>query len=520
MAIENVEGRLASPGSNNPWGSQSTCVNRRSEASWRHGRPRLAIGVAHLLCLALILFASPAVAAGPEAAIIPPSGPAARPRIGLALGGGGAKGLAHVGVLSVLDEMRIPIDCVVGASMGALVGGAFATGMTAEEMQEAVHSVSWEETIAFRGKRARLPMRRKLAGTTYSNSLEFGVRDGRFLSPRGFINTQNIEQMINTLVARGTGVRDFQQLAVPYRAVATDMQTGDMVVLSSGDLATAMRASMAVPGVFAPVTIDGRILGDGGLSRNVPVDVARQTCADVVIAVAVPNPVPTAEELQSPLSMMKRTIEVLIGANERQQLDSLGPDDVKIIVDTAGAGSASFSKAAEMMPLGRAAAEQQRVALLRYSLPEEEYVAWRGAHRRPLHESFKLASVKLDGFERADPDFIRAELGLEPGQTVSADDIRRQTSALYSMGDFESVQYSLGGEPERTDLEVLIREKSWGPNILRFDLGLHVGNDADTAFLIGGNYLRPWVNRQRRRDSRSAATRTHQRCKRFFLPAD
>jgi NTE family protein len=392
--------------------------------------------------------------------------------------------------------MRIPVDCVVGASMGALVGGAFATGMTADEMQDEVGNVSWEETIAFRGKREKLPMRRKLAGTTYSNSVELGVRDGRIVSPRGFINTQNIEQTISRLVVRASGVTDFEKLAVPYRAIATDMQTGEMVVLSNGDLGTAMRASMAVPGVFAPVTIDNRILGDGGLSRNVPVDVARQTCADVVIAVAVPSPVPTAEELQSPLSMMRRTIDVLIGANEREQLDSLAPQDVKIIVDAGGIGPTSFSKAAGMVPLGREAAERQRAALARYSLPESEYLAWRAAHQRALNETFKLASVQVEGLERVDPAYARVQLDVEPGQVVTAETIRRKTSALYSLDDFESVQYSLTGDREQARLTVNAHEKSWGPNILKFDLGLHIGTDGDTAFVLGGNYLRSWVNRR------------------------
>ena len=255
-----------------------------------------------------------------------------RPRIGLVLGGGGAKGAAHLGVLAVLDEMRIPVDCVVGTSMGALVGGIFATGQTATEIQAAVGEISWSETIAFAGRRKKEPMHRKLAGVTYSNSLEFGWGEGRLQTPRGFVDAQRIEQTIGSLVWSGQGVEDFDQLPIPFRAIATDMQTGEMVVLSSGDLALAMRASMAVPGIFAPVTLDGRILGDGGLSRNLGVDVARQTCADVVIAVAVPTPQPTAEQLQSPLSMMGRTIEVLIGAHEKQQLETLTDEDVRLVV--------------------------------------------------------------------------------------------------------------------------------------------------------------------------------------------
>jgi NTE family protein len=208
------------------------------------------------------------------------------------LGGGGAKGAAHVGVLGVLEELRIPIDCIVGTSMGALVGGTFASGMDAQELEQVMRSISWQEATARSGLRNKVPMRRKLAGNTYSNSLEFGVRGGRLVAPSGLINSQNVDLTIQYLVARSRGISDFDRLPIPFRAVATDMQTGEMAVLGKGDLALAMRASMAVPGAFAPVTIDGRILGDGGLTRNVPVDIARQTCADVVIAVAVPSPAP------------------------------------------------------------------------------------------------------------------------------------------------------------------------------------------------------------------------------------
>jgi NTE family protein len=277
----------------------------------------------------------------PQAASANPPG---RPRIGLVLGGGGAKGAAHVGVIRVLEEMRIPVDCIVGTSMGAVVGGTYATGMDAVELQRRIEDISWNDTIAFQNRHERLPMRRKLAGVTYSNSLEFGIHDDGLTAPNGFINTQNIEQTIRLLVSRSLGVQDFDRLPIPYRAVATDMQRGEMVVLDSGDLATALRASMAVPGIFAPVTIGDRVLGDGGLTRNVPVDIARQTCADVVIAVSVPNPIPKPEDLQSPLTMLNRTLDVLVGANERDQLRTLSDRDVSIVVDSGDITSGSFNR--------------------------------------------------------------------------------------------------------------------------------------------------------------------------------
>lgn len=417
-----------------------------------------------------------------------------RPRIGLVLGGGGAKGAAHVGVIRVLDELRIPIDCVVGTSMGALVGGTYASGMSAVEIEAAIRSISWSGAIAFEGQREKVPMRRKLAGVTYSNRLEFGLKGGRVTAPSGFISAQNIEQTIQGLVARSRGITDFDRLPIRFRAIATDMQSGGMVVLGSGDLARAMRASMSVPGVFAPVNIGGRILGDGGLSRNLAVDIARQTCADVVIAVALPNPVPTPEELQSPITMVSRTIDVLIGANENAQLATLGPQDVKMVVDVGEIGGASFDRIDDAIPLGQEAALAHRAELERYAVPEAEYRAWRESVRRDPQGDVTLAGVTIQGLERVNPSYVLAKLGLESGDVVDEQTLGRKVNNVFALSDFESVHYVLSGDPDEPVLDLRLREKSWGPHILRFDLGLYMGTGANTAFTVGGDYLRTWIN--------------------------
>jgi NTE family protein len=456
-------------------------------AAWSR---RFAPGAA---CAALAWLAGAVPAAANEAAATAPAAQQ-RPRIGLVLGGGGAKGAAHVGVLDVLDEMRIPVDCVVGTSMGALVGGAYASGLDAEELDTAIRSISWQEAIAFKGQREREPMRRKLAGVTYSNSLEFGLRDGRLVPPRGFINTQNIEQTIQQLVSRSRGIDDFDQLPIQYRAVATDMKTGEMVVLSQGNLAQAMRASMSVPGVFAPVNVQGRVLGDGGLTRNVPVDVARRTCADVVIAVAVPNPAPTLEDLQSPLTQVGRTIDVLIGANEKQQLDTLGPQDVAIIVPMGDIGTGSFDRIADAIPLGRAAALGQRAALSRYALPEDQYLAWRASVSRDASGEMRLASVSFTGLERVNESYVQAVARLAPGDVVTERQVANRVDALFALGDFETVRYALQGGNQDPELELRFKEKSWGPTFVRFDLGLYMGTSGNTAFTLAGDVLRTWIN--------------------------
>ena len=428
---------------------------------------------------------------GPDAVGVTPRD---RPRIGLVLGGGGAKGAAHVGVLTVLEQMRIPVDCVIGTSMGALVGGIYASGVGASDLESAVRSISWQETIAFRGKRDHVPMRSKLAGVTYSNSFELGLKGRRVTAPSGFFDTQNVEQTIQRLISRSHGIKDFDRLPIQYRAVATDMQRGEMVVLSSGNLAQAMRASMAVPGVFSPVIIDGRVLGDGGLSRNLAVDVARDTCADVVIAVAVPDPVPTLEDLQSPLTQVARTLDVLIGANEKQQLATLGPADVGIVVELEGIGSASFDRIDEAIPIGRKAALAQREPLVRYSLGEADYRAWRDSVSRSERGPVRVAAVTMEGLERVNEEYVREVARLSPGDVLTQAQIAARVDALYALGDFEYVRYGLRGDPDSPTLELSFKEKSWGPDFVRFDVGFYMGTDETSAFTIGGDFHRTWIN--------------------------
>ncbi|RPH92676.1 MAG: patatin, partial [Lysobacterales bacterium] len=240
------------------------------------------------LCCAVVLSA-PA-----QAATVADGGETARPRIGLVLGGGGAKGAAHIGVLRVLDELHVPVDCVAGTSMGALIGGTFASGMPAEEIERATAGIDWSRTVGGAGMRDRTPIERKLAGTTYTNTLEFGLQGGKVVLPGGLLKTQDIEDVIRDLINDARFQRDFDNLPIPFRAVATDMVSGEMVVLDSGDLSVAMRASMAIPGAFSPVVIGDQVLSDGGMVRNLPVDIARELCADVVIAVWMTTPPPTA----------------------------------------------------------------------------------------------------------------------------------------------------------------------------------------------------------------------------------
>src|SRR5689334_10113522 len=230
------------------------------------------------LAIAAVIFALPLVAEGQQAASN------GRPRVGLVLAGGGARGGAHIGVLKVLEELHVPIDCIAGTSMGALVGGGYASGMRAAEIEQFVTRVDWKSVVGGVGSRELQPAEQKRFNDT-SGSVELGLKDGRIVPPSGLIASSRIEDVLRSYVAQARAVADFDRLPIPYRAVATDMLTGNMVVIGRGDIAGAMRASMAIPGAFAPVVTDQYVLADGFIVRNLPIDVTRDLCADVVIAV-------------------------------------------------------------------------------------------------------------------------------------------------------------------------------------------------------------------------------------------
>ena len=331
------------------------------------------------------------------------AGSPVRPKIGLVLGGGGAKGAAHIGVLRVLEEMRIPVDCVAGTSMGALVGATFASGVSPEEIERRVLAVDWTRTVGTAGVRDQMPINRKLQGATYTNSLEFGIKGGSIRSPGGFFKSQEIEELLRNLVAGARYVDDFDDLPIPFRAVATDMMAGEMVVLGDGDLTVAMRASMAVPGAFSPVVVGEQVLADGGQMRNVPVDIARELCGDVIIAVSLSTPPPKPEDLGSALAMATRSLDVMIDANGRIQLATLTDKDVSIVVPMGDIGSASFERVPDAIPLGRTAALSKSADLTRYALPEADYNAWRASLSRDYEEPIHVAGVRIAGLERVNP---------------------------------------------------------------------------------------------------------------------
>ena len=417
-----------------------------------------------------------------------------QPRIGLVLAGGGAKGGAHVGVLKVLEEMRVPIDCIAGTSMGALVGGGYASGIPAAGLEEFVTGIDWKAVVGGVGKRELQTIEQKRAGVTYSNDIEMGLTDGRVQLPAGIVNTSNIEDLLRTYVARARAQTDFDKLPIPYRAVATDMVSGRMVVIDSGDLATAMRASMAIPGAFAPVETEEHVLSDGGMVRNIPVDVARELCADVVIVVNLVEQEVSREKLKTATQLLTRSTDVMIVANENLQLESLTDRDIRIDVVMGDITTADFERVPETIPLGEKAARGMADSLARLAVPAEQYLAWRNKVTAGQSLEVRLADVQYMGLERVNPEYLKSRAVVKVGDTVDTAKISTEAQRMSVLQEFESVSYTVTGDAENPTLEWWPKEKAFGPDYLKFDLGLYGSEGGDLGFVIYGKHTRTWLN--------------------------
>jgi NTE family protein len=286
----------------------------------------------------------------------------------------------------------------------------------------------------------------------------------------------------------------FDKLPIPYRAVATDMVTGTMVVLDQGDLATAMRASMSIPGAFAPVILDDMILADGGLVRNIPIDVARNLCADVVIVVNLVEPSVDPGRLRSATQLLSRTMDVMIEANETLQLQTIRPGDVRIDVVMGTITTADFERVPETIPLGEAAARSMSAALQRYAVPERQYAAWRESVTRSQEFKATLAGVRFEGLKNVNPDFLASRDGIRAGDVVDSASISKEAQRMSVLQDFDTVGYRLDGDPAAPTLTWLPREKNWGPNYLRADLGVYASLEGDVSFSLYARHARTWIN--------------------------
>lgn len=418
----------------------------------------------------------------------------ARPKIGLVLSGGGARGAAHVGVLKVLEELRIPIDYIAGTSMGSIVGGAYASGTPVAEMEAVLGKLSTAALMVDRPERIDQPIRRRRDDFTPYIGPEFGVRGGSLRLPRGAVSGVALEAVLRGLV-RVRGVDQFDRLPIPFRAMATDIESGEHVVLSTGDLAGAMRASMAVPGLVAPAEIGGRLLIDGGLTRNLPVDAVRAMGADIVIAVNLGTPLLRRDQLDSLLGVSVQMLNILTEQNVRTSLSELRPQDVLIEPALGEYSAGDFDNMEKTVPIGVAAARRAAARLQALALSPEAYAALRGAQSAPvLVDRRPIDEIRVEGLSRVNPVVVANALDTKVGRPVDQAVLDADLRRVFGRGEFEHVRYSLLDEPGRRVLSIRAPEKSWGPEYLRFGLGLSSDLQGESYFNLLASYRREWIN--------------------------
>ncbi len=418
---------------------------------------------------------------------------AERPRVGLVLSGGGARGLAHVGVLKVLEAERVPIDAIAGTSMGAIVGGLYASGMSAADLERELLAVNWDNVFANRVDRRYLSQRRKELDFELPSAIELGVRDGELRAPLAAVSSRGLETLLRRYTLPVRALNDFDRLPIRFRAVATDLETGAAVVLGKGDLAQALRSSMSVPGIFPPIEVEGRILGDGGLVNNVPIDVARAMGVDIVIVVNIGTPLSGRESLGSAVGVTTQMINILTEQNVQRSLATLGPRDVLItpLLDTIT--SADFEKTASAIAagarIGSAALERLRVL----SIGVTDYTQWRSARTRPQAPQPPIDFVAFEGSTQTNPARFAAQLETQPGTRFDAASAERDVRTLAASGDYLRTDYKLVASERGDGLVFDLEDKPWGPNYLRLGLDLSTDFQGRGSFNLKLNHSRQWL---------------------------
>ncbi len=418
-----------------------------------------------------------------------------RPRVGLVLGGGGARGAAHIGVLKELERLRIPVDAIAGTSMGAIIGGLYATGANADELEQLVSSLDWAAALSDGSARKDLSFRRKQDDREFPVNFELGIRGTELRLPKGVVQGQTLDLLLRKLTLPASSITDFDDLPIPFRAVASDIVAGEAVVLDSGDLAMAIRASMSVPGLLAPARVDGRLLVDGGIIGNLPIDVMQAMDVDIIIAVDVEFPLYKAEELESVLTISEQILTILIRKETRRQIESLADSDILIRPKLGLYASSNFGDIVEMIQPGQQAALAEAGRLQGLSLPESDWAAYLAQRVLPASENKKLAFVRVVHDGKLAPKVLESRLSVHAGDEINADILANNAERLYGLQMYEHVGYRLIDEKGATGVEYRAETKSWGPTFLQFGVSLEDDFEGSTGFNISARMTRPGLNR-------------------------
>jgi NTE family protein len=416
----------------------------------------------------------------------------------LVLSGGGARGMAHIGVIKVLERERIPVDCIVGTSMGAVVGGLYASGMSATEIETQLRALDWKTMFVDRVDRRTFTQRRKAEDRSFVAKGGFGLRDGKVTVPPSVFEGQRLAVALRAAMLPSANISRFDDLPIPYRAIGTDLETGDAVAMDHGDLVNAVRASMAVPGAFAPVSYEERSLIDGGVSLNLPVEVAQQWGAKRIIAVDIAAPLKKRDQLTDPFSITDQMVTALMLKETRRQRERLDADDVLILPELGDLSSADFAAGLEQgVALGEQAAMAALPRLRAMQIAPEAYAAWRVTRLARLKPIGTVDRVELVNTSGMNDEAVSAYLSTRPGDTVDPAKIGEDLSKLYGLGQFSRAYYTVDSDADgKTVLTYVARSRRWEEDgTLKFGLFMQDDFEGQGEYQIGARYGKREFNR-------------------------
>ena len=418
-----------------------------------------------------------------------------RPRIGLALSGGGARGAAHIGVLKVLEREHIPIDYIAGTSMGSIVGGMYASGLSPEEIETQLIAVDWDDVFDDKIDRENRSFRRKSDDRFWLIDRKPGYSDGKIKLPPGLVQGQKINNLLTALTLHVADIDDFDDLGIPFRAVAADIRTGEKVVLDSGNLAKAIRASMSIPAIMSPVAWGDLMLVDGGIASNLPIETVRAMGADIIIAVDISTPLQDEDVAKSILSVAEQLSGFLTRRNVEAELRTLGERDILLVPELGDIESGQFDRIDEAVPTGLQAAEDHVAALRVFALNVEAYDAHVAARSLPKSELPTIEFVRFENESSLSTDFLLAQLQIPGlGQTMDVERLEKNIDELYGLELFSQVSYQLLQEDGEHGLEIHVLPKSWGPDYLQFGIELRSSFNGEGIFNATASLLKTAMN--------------------------
>ena len=406
-----------------------------------------------------------------------------RPRIALVLEGGGALGFAHLGAIEYLEQHHIPVDFVAGTSMGGLIGGLYASGKSPAEIRQLVSQINWDSVLSGDIPFPEVSYRRKQDRIAYPSRLEFGLRHGVTL-PSGLNSGQSVGLILDQAVLPTYRVHSFDDLPIPFRCVATDLTAGDKKVFDSGSLAQALRATMSIPGVFAPVNIDGHLYADGGAVDNLPVDVAKKAGADIVIAVYLDTGPSTSADDTSFLTTAGKTVAIMIKANE---LQSMREADVLLTADLQGFTSSSFNMSAKIIPKGYAAAEKRAGLLDTLALNDAQWKAYVEARDARIQKTVPIPEfVDVEGAGKPIDRAIQKDMQPLVGKPIDPKQIDKELTRAVGTGELATAGYSISEANGEQGLLVRANPKAYGPPFLKVGITIDGSDVEDVLFGMAG----------------------------------